>query len=275
MSKLRVRLISGFIGAALVLLIIFSNSLVFHLAIAAACIIALYELHKTFGLQKKWQIVFLDYLFAAFFLFTASPSFRGQKELVMFLLATYLMFLLICSVLFHKNISFSDVGQSLFVLVYGVLLPMHLIYIRGMSDGLALVFLVFIGAWMPDTFAYFSGCLFGKHKLIPSVSPNKTVEGSIGAIVGAVVMFFLYGFILSYFFDYSVNYLLLLFLSLLCGVVSQFGDLAASVIKRETGKKDFGNLIPGHGGIVDRIDSLIFIAPLTYYFLLMFEVICK
>ncbi|MBQ2695960.1 MAG: phosphatidate cytidylyltransferase [Clostridia bacterium] len=275
MSKLRARVTSGLIGAALVLIVVFSSAEVFHAAIAIACFIALYELHRTFDQQKKWQIVIINYLFALIFLLTPLFSSVSQKELITFLFVSYLMILLICSVLFHDTVKFSDVSRSFFSLAYSVLLPLHLIYIRNMNDGLALVFLVFIGAWMPDIFAYFSGCLLGKHKLIPNVSPNKTIEGAVGAVVGAVAMFALYGFILSFFFHYTVNYWILLFLSLLCGVASQFGDLAASVIKRETGKKDFGNLIPGHGGIIDRMDSLIFIAPLTYYFLLFFEVICK
>ena len=142
-----------------------------------------------------------------------------------------------------------------------------------MQNGVVLLFIPFLGAWMPDTFAYFSGTLFGKHKLIPSVSPKKTVEGAIGAVVGCIISFLVYGLIVDYAAGLSVNYLTLAILAVLCGIIAQLGDLSASVIKREFGVKDFGNLIPGHGGIIDRIDSLIFVAPLVYYFLLYIPVI--
>ena len=275
MSKFRMRLISGVVGAAVVLLLIFAPPVVFHIAVAIACLIALFELCRTFEQTKKWQLMVLGYVFSLIFLVTPVLPVSVPKELFMFLLVVYLMLLAICSVLFHDTIKFSDVSRMLFSLVYGVLFLMHLSYIRMLDHGTALVILVFLGAWMPDTFAFFAGRFFGKHKLIPQVSPKKTVEGSVGAVLGAVISFMVYGLILQFGFGYSVNYLLLLPLSLTCGVVSQFGDLSASVIKRECGKKDFGNLIPGHGGMLDRIDSLVFIAPLIYYFLLIFEVICK
>lgn len=275
MSKLHVRLISGLVGTVVVLLMIFAPVSVFHLAVSLACLVALFELHKTLNLHEKPQLSVLNYLFGALFLITPVLSLGGRREPMMFLLVVYLMLLLISSVLWNETIKFSDVACSFFALVYGVLFPVHMTYIRMLDQGLALIFLVFLGAWMPDTFAYFAGSLFGKHKLIPKVSPKKTVEGAIGAVVGAVVTFVAYGLVMDFGFDYQVNYVVLVFLSLICGVVAQFGDLSASVIKREWGKKDFGNLIPGHGGILDRIDSLNFIAPLTYYFVLIFEVICK
>ncbi len=275
MSKLQIRILSGVIGAAVVLGFTFAPPIVFHIAVAIACLLALHELHVTFGVETKWQIVVLDYVFALIFLATPLIYPSTLQGPVPFLLVAYLMLLLIGSVLFHDTVKFPNVTQGFFMLIYGVFLPLHLTYIRMLDHGLALVFLVFLGAWMPDTFAFFAGTLFGRHKLIPSVSPKKTVEGAIGAVVGAVVTFLVYGLLISYFFNYSVNYLMLMFLALLCGVLAQFGDLSASVIKRECNKKDFGNLIPGHGGILDRIDSLIFIAPLVYYFLLVFEVVYK
>ena len=124
--------------------------------------------------------------------------------------------------------------------------------------------LIFIGAWATDTGAYFVGVLFGKHKLIPAVSPKKTVEGALGGILGCVFGFVVYGLILNFFFDVKVNYLPLVLLAILVAIVSQIGDLIASYLKRESGIKDFGTIFPGHGGIMDRFDSIIAVAPVIY-----------
>ncbi len=275
MSKLTVRVLSGVIGAVCVLGLIFSMPAIFHGAVTLACLIAVYELHRTFELGQKWQLSALTYLFASGVLVIPFFSKTLPGELIMFLLIAFLMLILVSAVLFNGKITFTDVAYSVFVLVYGVLLPMHVSGIRMMDYGVFLVILSFLGAWMPDTFAFFAGKFFGKRKLIPSVSPNKTVAGAIGAVVGAVVSFLVYAGILIFGFGFSVRFVPLVALSLICGVMAQFGDLSASLIKRACGKKDFGNLIPGHGGILDRIDSLVFIAPLVYYFLRVFEVIYK
>ncbi len=274
-STLKIRVISGIACGAIVALLLFTPSLVFHVAISAIGLVALYELYRTFEQTKKWQIMVLGYLFSVLFLIVPVLPVNLPTEFMLFLLVVYLMLLSICSVIFHETIKFSDISRAFFSLVYGILFIMHLSYIRMMDHGQMLVVFAFLGAWMPDTFAYFAGRFFGKHKLIPQVSPKKTIEGSVGAVLGAVITFMAYGLILQFGFGYTVNYIWLALLSLACGVVSQFGDLSASVIKRECSKKDFGNLIPGHGGMLDRIDSLVFIAPLIYYFLLMFEVISK
>ncbi len=274
-STLKTRVITGIVGAILVLLAIFSNMQIFHILIAAASLIALYELMRTFGQQKKWQLMVLNFFFGGLLLISPFIQQSILSGPVMFLLVVHLLLLMFSSVVWNDTVKFTDVTLSFFMLVYTVIFPLHLTYIRMMDHGVLLLLLVFMGAWMPDTFAYFSGMLFGKHKLIPKVSPKKTVEGAIGAVVGAVLSFTVYGLVLWYYFDFAVDFPALIFLSLLCGVAAQLGDLSASVIKREWQIKDFGNLIPGHGGVVDRIDSLIYIAPLVYYFLLVFEVICK
>ncbi len=277
MSKLKTRLISACVGAVFVLGAIFSSPKNFHLVLAAACFIMLHELRRTFGQEKKWLLAFLQYAFGVMLL--VIPFAQGTAFETVFalqpILTLYTLVLLSVAVVRHDSIKLTDVTRSLFMMIYAVLLPMHLTFIRLLEAGEALIFLPFLGAWMPDTFAYFAGSLFGRHKLIPSVSPKKTVEGSIGAVVGAVLMFLLYGYILSVGFDYQVNYLWLTLLALICGVVAQVGDLAASVIKRECDIKDFGNIIPGHGGVLDRTDSLLFVAPVIYYFLLLFEVVYK
>ena len=124
-------------------------------------------------------------------------------------------------------------------------------------------------AFLSDTGAYFIGVFFGKHKLCPNISPKKSVEGLIGGVVTAVVGMLVYGIIMERCFAFKVNYLLALLYGLLGSFAGVMGDLTMSVIKRQVGIKDYGNLIPGHGGILDRFDSVMITAPLTEALLLV------
>lgn len=125
-----------------------------------------------------------------------------------------------------------------------------------------LVWLVVITAFGTDIMAYFTGYAFGKHKLCPKISPKKTIEGSVGGTLGSIVLCGIFGFFFAR--PFLVHCLIIGFLG---GIISQFGDLTASVFKRKMGIKDYGNLIPGHGGILDRFDSVLFTGPLVYYYI--------
>lgn len=271
-SKLKTRVFSAVVLLVALFSVTFAPTWIFTLAVCAVCFVVLHEIMVTFKQEAKLSIVIIDYIFAM--LYMISGFFRQEtgSRLVYLVTILFVMVLLISSVIDHMEINFNDVCASLFLVIYSVLFLMHLPFIRNMENGLALVFLAFIGAWLPDTTAYFAGNFFGKHKLIEAVSPNKTVEGSVGAIVGAVLSFLIYGFILKA-IGYDVNFIRLLVLSLICGVVAQFGDLSASVMKRAYKAKDFGNLIPGHGGLLDRVDSLIFVTPIVYYFITYFPIV--
>jgi phosphatidate cytidylyltransferase len=135
-----------------------------------------------------------------------------------------------------------------------------------LQDGAILVWLIFIGAWGSDTCAYCVGMLLGKHKVAPKLSPKKSVEGCIGGVVGAALIGFLYATV----FQNNIQgidqpQLIFAIIGAASSVISQIGDLAASAIKRNHNIKDYGTLIPGHGGILDRFDSIIFTAPIVYY----------
>ena len=133
-----------------------------------------------------------------------------------------------------------------------------IVYIRDFGEtGKYIYFLIFIGAWITDIFAYFVGVFFGKHKLIEDVSPKKTIEGSIGGIVFCALGYLTMGLIVDKFFGCNANYLFLAVSGVIMSVISQIGDLIMSVIKRHYGIKDFGKLFPGHGGMLDRIDSIL------------------
>ncbi|MGM9624663.1 MAG: phosphatidate cytidylyltransferase, partial [Eubacteriales bacterium] len=129
--------------------------------------------------------------------------------------------------------------------------------LRQIDNGVYLYLLPFLGAWVSDSFAYFTGRLFGRHKLIPDVSPKKTVEGAIGGVVFAMLSFMLYGFIVSKIGGGIPNYIILGLMGLPVSLVSIIGDLIMSLIKRRYGVKDYGKLFPGHGGVLDRFDSVL------------------
>lgn len=132
------------------------------------------------------------------------------------------------------------------------------------TDYALMVWLIVITAFGTDIMAYFSGYLLGRHKLCPKISPKKTVEGCIGGILGSVILSGLFG----YFFMPEVI-IHCIIIGVLGGIVSQFGDLTASIFKRKMGIKDYGNLIPGHGGILDRFDSVLFTGPMVYYYIVL------
>lgn len=275
-SKVAVRVASALIGAAIVVTLIFSETVYFNILVCIAGFLAMHELFTSFSLQKKWPLLILGYLFAAIILsslFIPKLELFGSSQLL-YLLIFYIMLLFICAVIFHEKIKLNDVLISFFSLIYSVVFLCNLSLIHAMEHGRVLIFIPLICAWMTDTFAYIGGMALGRHKLIPKISPNKTVEGAISGVLGCVLSSLCYALIIS-FFGFKANLLPLVFITFICSVLSQFGDLAASLIKRECGVKDFGNLIPGHGGILDRIDSLIFITPTVYYFLQVFEVIYK
>ena len=121
--------------------------------------------------------------------------------------------------------------------------------------------------------AFFVGRSIGKHKFAPKISPNKTLEGAIGGVVGGVLGFLVFGLCMQYIFELTPNYLLLGVFGLLGAVIAEIGDLSASAIKREFSLKDYGDIMPGHGGVMDRFDSVLFVAPLLYLLLNNFTVL--
>ena len=160
----------------------------------------------------------------------------------------------------------------------GLLIPFMLtalVRLRSSVNGRFLILIPFVLAFLSDTGAYFAGRAFGKHKLAPIISPNKTVEGVVGGVAGAIVGMLLYCLVLDRVFDFQVNYIYGLLYGLLGSLAAVFGDLSFSAIKRQTGIKDYGNLIPGHGGILDRFDSMSVVAPLTEALMILIPVVVK
>lgn len=159
-----------------------------------------------------------------------------------------------------------QVAFAVFGIIYVPVLMTCLYQIRMLGDGLFIIPLVFVSAWGNDTCAYVVGMLFGKHKMAPRLSPKKSVEGGVGGIVGAVILGMLYG----YFFGDKLPTLAspVLACAVMCGagaLIAVVGDLGASAIKRDMEIKDYGKLIPGHGGVLDRFDSILFTAPVVYF----------
>ncbi len=158
-----------------------------------------------------------------------------------------------------------DAMATLTGIFYVIFLSFHVTLVEQTGELGIFVWLIFITAFGTDTMAYFTGFAIGKHKLAPSISPKKTVEGSIGGIVGSILLSGIFGYFLvpDLLFHCMV-------IGAIGGVISQLGDLTASIFKRKMGIKDYGNLIPGHGGVLDRIDSVLFTAPMVYYYIVLF-----
>ena len=284
------RTITAIIAAIFILIpiLVLSDTWVFPCAVGIFSLIAIYEVAGCVGMKKIFRFSIPTYIFTALI---AVFSALYYKHLLVVEVLLPIMFALGCAYLFYMfavtmfscgTHKFSKTAELICMTLYVIIGFISVMMLRdigpnffaGKTDGASLGFhvntgkyaylLIFIGAWATDTGAYFVGVLFGKHKLIPAVSPKKTVEGALGGILGCVLGFFIYGLILDKIFYVDVNYLPLLVLAVPVAIVSQIGDLIASYLKRENSIKDFGFVFPGHGGVMDRFDSIIAVAPVIY-----------
>lgn len=193
-----------------------------------------------------------------------------QDQYFLFFAMGYLMLLMAVYVFTFPKYKTDQVLMAFFGFFYVVVMLSHLYKTRMLDGGIYLVWLVFLSSWVCDTFAYCVGMLcnktIGTHKLAPKLSPKKSIEGAVGGVAGSVLLGLLYGYLAGGRMDNMSNPVLSI--AIICGagaVISQIGDLAASAIKRNYDIKDYGKLIPGHGGILDRFDSVIFTAPIIYF----------
>jgi len=178
------------------------------------------------------------------------------------------VFIFFAGAIFSKGASFKDsierVSYGVLGIVYIALPVAHFIPLSGLAGGRRWVLFLFAVVWLNDTAAYYTGRLIGAHKLSPAISPGKTVEGAIGGGAGGLVTAYLF----NYFFGMGLTHPEVIFIAVFLGAVSILGDLCESFVKRSAGVKDSGSIIPGHGGMLDRIDSIIFSVPALYYYLL-------
>lgn len=258
------RVITGTcIVAAVIPIIIFSNTWVLPIAIALISALCIYELAHCMGMHKRIAMTAPLYAFAVAFpflqridIFESDIYVAGIAVMAIIFYVAYLF----CWVIFsHGSVTYPEIctlGLTAFYILFSLNV---IIYVRDYNGYVAL--LILIGSWVTDTMAYFTGRLFGKHKLAPDVSPKKTVEGSIGGTLCCVIAFILLGVIVGAVVPESnPNYIYLAISGLVIAIIAQAGDLIMSAMKRHYKIKDFGNLLPGHGGMLDRVDSMLAVA---------------
>lgn len=252
-----------YLGAVMIapfIIFVFLGGMYLRAFVFALSLMALWEFFNALR-QKEFKPIDI----AAYILLTAYYLINNNFEAMMYILVVATFLLLIVPVI-DLEYTFIDVSLTLLGFVYAGILFSTVYLVNAKSNGSYLVWLVFISSWLSDTAAYYSGKFFGKHKLCPKVSPKKTVEGSIGGLLGATLFCGIFGIILNR-YVYIMPLYHYFIIGALCGVFGQFGDLVASSVKRYVGIKDYSNLIPGHGGILDRFDSIIFSATVIFYYL--------
>ena len=267
-SSLKMRVLTSVICAPILIIILLCPSILVTLTVIAASMIGLYEYYKAVGLLAHRGLCAMGIVAAV--IIPVGLMLSIQETLI--LVYVYVVALFLIMLIYNKRVKASDIAMLLLGIIYIPYFLSYIIHIRSMEFGRFFIWFVFIGAFSTDTCAYFAGRMFGRHKLCPDISPKKTVEGAIGGVVGGGIMFVLFGIVVNNAFvgflgGRQFNLLLLFVLGLIAAVISEIGDLVASSIKRQYDIKDFGNILPGHGGILDRCDSIILVAPTIFLFL--------
>lgn len=256
------RLASGIVLVVVAVLTIMAGGDIWFLLVSLLSVLGLYEVYKTMNIEKT-MLGYAGFLATAFYCILLRWNIHSSS--IIALIAGFLLISAIYVFTFPK-FKANQVAFAVFGMVYVPLLMMHLYQVRELADGLFIIPLVFLSAWGNDTCAYCVGMLIGKHKMTPKLSPKKSVEGLVGGIVGAALLGAGYGMLFGDRLPSLGNAPMAC--AIICGVgavIAVVGDLAASAIKRDTGIKDYGKLIPGHGGVLDRFDSILFTAPIVYY----------
>lgn len=263
------RVTSALLGLPMVIIVLLlGNKYVIDIVLSIVAIISLQEYFNAFSKYKpiKW----IGYLAAILICFI---HIIPQEQLFKYIglsIPFIIVVLFIELVIKNLKISIIDIAITLFGILYIVLFVMYIPLLAGVENGKILIWYALIAAWGSDVFAYIIGKTFklGKHKF-SKISPKKSIEGCIAGVIGGVALSLIYTLCMDKFLGFEISYIKVLIVSFILTIIGQFGDFAASSIKRFVEIKDYSNLIPGHGGLLDRIDSLIFIAPFAYILLTM------
>ena len=257
----KTRLLSGIVLVIILIATVGTGGGLLFDFLALISLIGLSELYKVVDVQSK-ILGFTGYLAAVVYY---GILYTGQMQYVTFLTIVFLVVLMAVYVFSFPVFKAEQVMTVFFGVFYVAVMLSYVYQTRMLDDGAVAVWLIFLSSWGCDTCAYCVGMLLGKHKMAPKLSPKKSIEGGIGGLAGAALLGALYALAINKWGGASAGvgeYALICFVG---GIISMIGDLAASAIKRNHEIKDYGKLIPGHGGILDRFDSVIFTAPVIYY----------
>lgn len=263
---MKVRIIAGLTMLPL-LTLIYLGGWFLSISVLFLCIFALYEYNHSFKsieMKPSWVIGILStlgLLYIQIFL-TDGVTYKFSYSFNVWLFLTALLCMLYMFKI--KERTLYDGMITLFGIIYISYFASHLILLDQLG-GFKYTFLVIFSAFGSDVFAYFVGSAMGKHKLCPNISPKKSIEGAIGGLLGSVII--VSAFVYIFMPDFLIHGIII---GVIGSIAGQIGDLTASIIKRKIGIKDYGKLIPGHGGLLDRFDSIIFVTPVVFYYIIFF-----
>jgi len=251
LDNLKKRVLSGIIGLTFMIIVVLKGNILLNISLFLISLIGLREIFNALSNISINPVKWVGFLSCVFIYLSIYLQFDISILIILIAL------ILLVNYVLNEKIHFIDISATFFSIIY---IPCMLINISYLGNT-RYIWMVFTIAFGTDTFAYLIGSTLGKHKLSPKLSPKKSVEGAIGGIFGSLIMTVIY----SYYFVQN-HFGLIALLAIVASILAQIGDLAASKLKREAGIKDYGNIIPGHGGILDRFDSIIFVAPIVFYF---------
>jgi phosphatidate cytidylyltransferase len=271
---LKHRVITGAVGVPLVILAIWFGDPWFSFLIAAAAVVGTYEFYHMANFDRKDPLIYLGLLWSL--ALVLSPHYRNPDVLPIVITATMLISLICLLLRPSRERAFRDWAWIMVGALYVGWMLSYWLNLRGLKVGLEYgseygrnwVYLAMLTTFANDTGAFFIGRASGKHKLVPTISPSKTWEGAIGGLICAILAAIIIALLLNLISPFTFKYWQITLLGFLVSLFAQLGDLVESLLKRNTGVKESGNLLPGHGGILDRFDSLIFVGAMVYYYVI-------
>jgi len=265
---LKYRVITGAVGVPLVILAIWFGDPWpwFTLLIAAAALAGTYEFYRMANFDRREPLIYLGLLWVL--ALVLSPHYRSPDVLPIVITATTLISLIWLLCRPSKEGAFRNWAWTIAGALYVGWMLSYWLSLRGLEDGRNWVYLAMLTTFANDTGAFFIGRARGKHKLAPAISASKTWEGAIGGLLSGIAAAVVIATVLNLIAPFTFRYWQIILLGFLVGLFAQLGDLVESLLKRNMGVKESGNLLPGHGGILDRFDSLIFVGVVVYYYVI-------
>lgn len=257
------RIFSAVIGFPIVAAtLIYANNYVIDVVISIIALISINEFYNAISKDGK-PIRWIGYMSCISIAFIHIIPLEQLHLIIPMAVSSIILLLFLQVILSHMETNIKDIAYTLLGIFYVAVFLMFLAIIRGMENGQILIWYVILASWTTDIFAYIAGRHIGKHKF-SKISPNKTIEGCIGGTIGSLIAVIIYTYCINNLLGQNYSYIVITIMTLILSILSQIGDFAASTIKRYVEIKDYSELIPGHGGMLDRVDSLLFIAPFAY-----------